>query len=126
MIQSLFPSISDETAFVAYFLYVLRTKNLFCFKRYSIACLPRLEHLLTEAPLPGPAASLIVVKGLLTQGGACSIGDTGGGAGQRVPGEWLLVVSRVEGTIQRFVARGVDLIEPGTGLWSLSLCECAL
>lgn len=83
----------------------------------------RREHLLTETPLPGPAASLIVVKGLLSQGGARGIGVGGEVQQQQLPGEWLLVVNRVDGTIQRFAARGVDLIEPGTGL-SYS-CKCA-
>lgn len=126
MILALFLSVQDGVLLLV-LVYVLRVyciiRSLFCLRRDTVR-FSRREHLLTEMPLPGPAASLIVVKGLLSQGGARGIG-VGGGVQQQqqLPGEWLLVVSRVDGTIQRFAARGVDLIEPGTGL-SYS-CKCA-
>lgn len=67
---------------------------------------------MTDAPAVLPASTLIVVKGLLDQGGMVGAVE-GAGAESRLPREWMLVVSRVEGTIVRFVAGGVDLIEPG-------------
>lgn len=65
-----------------------------------------------DAPPVVPRSSVIVVKGVPQKQ------DTmrSGAGGHRLHGEWALIVSRVDGSIQRFVADGVDLIEPGTGM----------
>lgn len=52
-----------------------------------------------------------------SEGGAASATAAGAGVGEqlRFPREWTIVVSKAEGTIVRFVAGGVDFIEPGSG-----------
>lgn len=59
-----------------------------------------------------PSSSVIVMKGLLDPRGV-----VGPAAGEqhRFSQDWTLVVSKIEGNIVRFVAGGVDLIEPGAG-----------
>lgn len=57
---------------------------------------------------------LLDQRGMVTGGGGAVDGGTGGGR-YPFPREWTVVVNRVEGTIERFQAGGVDLIEPGTG-----------
>lgn len=62
------------------------------------------------------------MKGLLDQRGMMAGGGVDGGTGGRYPfpREWTVVVNRVEGTVVRFMAGGVDLIEPGAGETSSS------
>lgn len=60
------------------------------------------------------------MKGLLDPDGVVAGAVDGGGAvaggGQRASSrEWTVIVNRVEGSIVRFLAGGVDLIEPGGG-----------
>lgn len=89
----------------------------------------RREHLLTDAPTQLASSSLIVVKGLLNEETQDSVVEGGGSAERRLPREWMLAVSRKEGTIVRFVAGGVDLIEPGGGesiLQAWWVCACAV
>ena len=77
-----------------------------------------------DSPTRPPTSSLIVVKGLLDRrrgvvrvgvGVGVGVGGSASGAAQCPPTEWMLIVSKIEGTIVRFVAGGLDLIEPGTG-----------
>lgn len=74
----------------------------------------RKEHLLSNEQRFSQVEGLIVVKGVLENGGGVLVDDAAGPHCRRyLPGEWMLVVSRVDGAIQRFVAGGVDLIERG-------------
>ena len=76
------------------------------------------EHLLRETQVPNrPSSSVVVVKGSLDQegeggGGQVRVGE----AGRLSAKEWMLSVSKMDGTIQRFVVGGVDLVEPGSGI----------
>lgn len=60
---------------------------------------------------------MIVVKGFLDHAGVEVEGRAQKGRMKRPPStkEWVLAVSKVDGTIQRFVSGGIDLIEPGAG-----------
>lgn len=73
----------------------------------------RRQHLLTDVPAMPPSSSVIVMRGLLDPRGV--VGSAAAGEQQRFSQDWTLVVSKIEGNIVRFVAGGVDLIEPGAG-----------
>lgn len=75
------------------------------------------EHLLTDTTAPDPGPSVIVVKGFLDHSGVEVERRAQKGRRKQHPSkkEWMLAVSKVDGTIQRFVSGGVDLIEPGAG-----------
>lgn len=85
--------------------------SLTLFEHVLLSPFSRQEHLLTDARPAAPAARVIVIRGLLQNQGA---GHTRGD-GHALNREWMLVVSRVDGSIQRFMAGGVELIEPGEG-----------
>lgn len=75
------------------------------------------EHLLAgERPRDSLETAVIIVKGSM---GECEKGGGGvpgaGGRGPLFPREWGLVIGREDGKIRRFMADGVDLIEPGAG-----------
>lgn len=60
------------------------------------------------------------MKGLLEPEGVAAGPFNGGAGGGGVraappPREWTVIVNRVEGSIVRFLAGGVDLLEPGGG-----------
>lgn len=58
------------------------------------------------------------MKGLLDPEGVIAGAVDGGAGGERghaFPREWTVIVNRVEGSLVRFLAGGVDLIEPGGG-----------
>ena len=99
------------------FLVHLRCPTL-CTPHFFFLHLRR-QHLLTDTPTQPPASSVIVMKGLLDPEGVVAgtvDGDAGGRGGHAAsPREWTLIVNRVEGSIVRFLAGGVDLIEPGGG-----------
>ena len=82
----------------------------------------RREQLLTDSPTRPLASSLIVVKGLLNRRGVLGVARGETGAAYCPPTEWMLVVSKLEGTLVRFVAGGVDLIEPDTGDTQGDMC----
>ncbi|CAN0074041.1 unnamed protein product, partial [Ectocarpus sp. 13 AM-2016] len=70
------------------------------------------QHLLTDIPAMPPSSSVIVMRGLLDPRGVVGPAE---GEQHRFSQDWTLVVSKTEGNIVRFVAGGVDLIEPGAG-----------
>lgn len=53
-------------------------------------------------------------RGMVTGGGGAVDGGAAGGR-HPFPREWIIAVNRVEGTVVRFQAAGVDLIQPGEG-----------
>eukprot|EP00903_Cladosiphon_okamuranus_P009523 g9072.t2 len=71
------------------------------------------QHLLTDTPTSPPASSVIVMRGLLDPDGV--VGGVAEGGSRAFQREWTVIVNRVEGSIIRFLAGGVDLIEPGGG-----------
>lgn len=74
-----------------------------------------MEHLISPSPRNPLDCGMIVMKGCLRErGGVGGIPEMGNG-GASSSREWRLIVSRVDGSIQRFMADGVDLIEPGAG-----------
>lgn len=98
-------------------LFITAPRNIYIYIFCFVVL--RRQHLLTDTPTPPPASSVIVMKGLLDPDGVGVVAGAveGGGAGgaHASPREWILIVNRVEGGIVRFLAGGVDLMEPGGG-----------